>query len=244
MCGIFGAVSLSGAPLRHAERLAAMAAALAHRGPDGERIVGHASARLGARLLAIMDLTTGDQPFQSPDGAVWMVCNGEIYNAAELRQGGERAGYPFRSKGDIETIVPLYARQGADGVARLEGMFGLAIWDDARRRLVLARDRAGEKPLFWTEVEGELRFASEIQALLEFPDQARRVNRKALSLYHALGYVPAPHTMFEGIHKLPPASVLIAEDGQTQIGAYWSAAEAASRPPLSLDNAAELRELL
>src|SRR6266550_906902 len=110
MCGIFGAVSLSGAPLRHAERLAAMAAALAHRGP-----------------------------------------------------GGERAGYPFRSKGDIETIVPLYARQGADGVARLEGMFGLAIWDDARRRLVLARDRAGEKPLFWTEVDGELRFASEIQ---------------------------------------------------------------------------------
>src|SRR5881396_3384676 len=245
MCGIFGAVSLSGAPLRHADRLAAMAAALAHRGPDGERIVGHASARLGARRLAIMDLTTGDQPFQSPDGAVWMVCNGEIYNAAELRRDGERAGYPFRSQGDIETIVPLYAREGADGVARLEGMFGLAIWDDARRRLVLARDRAGEKPLFWTEVDGELRFASEIQALLEFPDQARRLNRKALSLYHALGYVPAPHTMFDGIHKLPPASLLIAAGDRIEIRPYWSAAEAASRPStLSRDHIAELRETL
>src|SRR6267378_4308219 len=236
MCGIFGAVARTGgggggggaATLRHPESIPRMAAALRHRGPDGECIVGHERARIGARRLAIMDLTTGDQPFQSPNGKIWMVCNGEIYNASALRRECTQAGYPFRSRGDIENIVPFYERFGAGAVARLEGMFGLAIWDDARRRLVLARDRAGEKPLFWTEVEGELRFASEIQALLEFPDQARRVNRKALSLYHALGYVPAPHTMFEGIHKLPPASVLIAEDGQTQIGAYWSAAEGAS----------------
>jgi len=103
MCGIFGAVSLSGAPLRHPGCLGAMAAALAHRGPDGERIVGHERARLGARRLAIMDLTTGDQPFESPDHAIWMICNGEIYNAPALRQEGKRAGYPFRSSGDIET---------------------------------------------------------------------------------------------------------------------------------------------
>src|SRR5213596_3670785 len=245
MCGIFGAVSLQGAPLKHPGCLAAMAAALAHRGPDGERIVGHERARLGARRLAIMDLTTGDQPFQSPDRSVWMVCNGEIYNAPALRRECAAAGYPFRSKGDIETIVPLYARFGPDAVSRLEGMFGLAIWDDARRRLVLARDRAGEKPLFWTDVDGELRFASEIQALLEFPDQARRVNRKALSLYHALGYVPAPHTMFDGIHKLPPASLLIAEGDRIEIRPYWSAAEAASRPStLSLGDGAALRETL
>ena len=243
MCGIFGAVSLSGAPLRHAERLAAMAAALAHRGPDGERIVGHASARLGARRLAIMDLTTGDQPFQSPDGAVWMVCNGEIYNAAELRQGGERAGYPFRSKGDIETIVPLYARQGADGVARLEGMFGLAIWDDARRRLVLARDRAGEKPLFWTQIGDELRFASEVQALLVFPDQSRRVSPRAAALYTALGYVPAPHTMLDGIHKLPPGHLLIAEAGSVTVRPYWDPAAAAAAPS-TLESAEQLRETL
>ena len=243
MCGIFGVVSLSGLPLRHPEGVAAMAAALAHRGPDGERIVGHEHARLGARRLAIMDLTTGDQPFQSPDGAVWMVCNGEIYNAAELRQGGERAGYPFRSTGDIETIVPLYARRGADGVAQLEGMFGLAIWDDARQRLVLARDRAGEKPLFWTRAGGELRFASEVQALLAFPDQPRRVSPPAAALFAALGYVPAPHTMLDGIHKLPPGHVLVAEAGSVSVRPYWEAAAAASAPN-TLESARQLRDVL
>ena len=247
MCGIFGAIARGPVPLRHPDAIPRMAAALRHRGPDGECIVGHERARLGARRLAIMDLTTGDQPFQSPDGKVWMVCNGEIYNAPELRRQASAPGwqYPFRSHGDIETIVPFYERFGPDAVARLEGMFGLAIWDDARRRLVLARDRAGEKPLFWTEAAGELRFASEIQALLEFPDQARRLDRKALSLYRALGYVPAPYTMFEGVHKLPPASLLIAEDDRIEIRAYWSAAAVASAPSrLGPDSVPELRDTL
>jgi len=246
MCGIFGAIARRDAPLRHPQSVERMAAVLRHRGPDGECIVGHERARIGARRLAIMDLTTGDQPFQSPDGKIWMVCNGEIYNAPALRQEATGWRYPFRSRGDIENIVPFYERLGADAVARLDGMFGLAVWDDANRRLILARDRAGEKPLFWTEIDDELRFASEIQALLEFPDQPRRLNRTALSLYHALGYVPAPYTMFDGIHKLPPASVLIAENGRDpEIRAYWSAAKAASQPSaLSFDNADELRELL
>ena len=256
MCGIFGAIGGAGGPggagtgrgevpLRYPEALTRMAAALRHRGPDGECIIGHERARIGARRLAIMDLTTGDQPFQSPDGKIWMVCNGEIYNAPALRREASAWGYPFRSHGDIETIVPFYERFGADAVARLEGMFGLAVWDETRRRLVLARDRAGEKPLFWTEVDGELRFASEIQALLEFPDQPRRLNRKALSLYHALGYVPAPYTMFDGIHKLPPASLLIAEGGRIEIRPFWSAAEAASRhSTLSLRDATTLRDTL
>ena len=253
MCGIFGAIAThpggggGGAPLRYPDYIARMAAALQHRGPDGECIVGHERARMGARRLAIMDLTTGDQPFKSPDGKIWMVCNGEIYNANDLRREASGPGwnYPFRSRGDIETIVPFYERYGADAVARLEGMFGLAIWDDGKSRLLLARDRAGEKPLFWADVRGELRFASEIQALLEFPDQPRRVNRKALSLYRALGYVPAPYTMFDGIHKLPPASLLIAEGGRTEIRSYWSAAAAAERPSrLSFDNTGDLRETL
>jgi asparagine synthase (glutamine-hydrolysing) len=245
MCGIFGAIAPPGAILRHPESLVRMAAALRHRGPDGECIVGNERARLGARRLAIMDLTTGDQPFQSPDGAIWMVCNGEIYNAPDLRREASAWGYPFRSTGDIETIVPFYERHGPDCVARLDGMFGLAIWDDRRSRLLLARDRAGEKPLFWTEIKGELRFASEVQALLEFPDQPKRVNQRALSLYRALGYVPAPYTMFDGIHKLPPASILIAEGGRTAIRPYWSAAAAAERSShFSSENVAELRATL
>src|SRR5438270_5047052 len=243
MCGIFGAVSLSGAPLRHPGCLGAMAAALAHRGPDGERVVGHERARLGARRLAVMDLTTGDQPFQSPDHTIWMICNGEIYNAPALRKECARAGYSFRSSGDIETIVPLYQRLGPDAVPRLEGMFGLAVWDDARGRLILARDRAGEKPLFWTEVAGELRFASEVQALLVYPDQPRRVNPPAAALYAALGYVPAPLTMITGISKLPPAHLLVADRSGVALRRYWDAAAAAAAPSRH-DRPAALRDAL
>jgi len=247
MCGIFGAVALrgrGGAALRHPDAIARMSDSLRHRGPDGERIVGHGRARLGARRLAIMDLTTGDQPFQSPDGAIWMVCNGEIYNAEGLRREATAWGYPFRSRGDIETIVPFYERHGEGAVARLDGMFGLAVWDERLGRLLLARDRAGEKPLFWTEREGELRFASEIQALLVFPDQARRVNRTALELYRALGYVPSPHTMFDGIHKLAPGHLLLAGADGVEQRPYWSPAAAASAPSKLVDAAQVQRTLL
>lgn len=244
MCGIFGAVVLRpGETLRHPECLDRMAESLRHRGPDGERIVGHDRARLGARRLAIMDLTTGDQPFQSPDSAVWMVCNGEIYNAPELRREATAWGYPFRSRGDIETIVPFYERYGPDAVARLDGMFGLAVWDDRLNRLLLARDRAGEKPLFWVQIGGELRFASEIQALLTFPDQPRRVNRTALELYRALGYVPGPHTMFEGIQKVAPGHLLVADAHDVAERTYWSPAAAASAPS-RLTDANQLRGTL
>jgi len=243
MCGIFGAVALGPVPLRHPECLAAMARSLAHRGPDGERIVGHARAQIGARRLAIMDLTTGDQPFQSPDGAVWMVCNGEIYNAPALRQDAAARGYPFRSRGDIETIVPLYERLGADAVACLDGMFGLALWDERRGRLLLARDRAGEKPLFWTRIGDELRFASEVQALLVFPDQPRRLDAAAARSFAALGYVPGSRTMLREIQKLPPGHVLVAERGAVTLRPYWSAAEIASGPD-RLTDPAQLREVL
>ena len=245
MCGIFGAVALrGGASLRHPDAIARMAESLRHRGPDGERIVGNARAQLGARRLAIMDLTTGDQPFQSPDGAIWMVCNGEIYNAPDLRREATAWGYPFRSRGDIETIVPFYERHGEGAVARLDGMFGLAVWDDRLGRLLLARDRAGEKPMFWTEREGELRFASEIQALLVFPDQERRANRSALELYRALGYVPGPHTMFEGIHKLAPGHLLVASGDGVEQRPYWSPAMAASAAPKAVDAGQVQRTLL
>src|SRR2546427_7833634 len=147
MCGIFGAVSLQGAPLKYSQCVAAMAAALAHRGPDGEQIVGHERARIGARRLAIMDLTTGDQPFRSPDGSVWMVCNGEIYNAPELRRECTQGGHPLRSTGDIETIVPVYERPGPDAVGRLGGMVWLGPWGGPARRPLLGRGRAGAEAL-------------------------------------------------------------------------------------------------
>jgi len=172
-----------------------------------------------------------------------MICNGEIYNAPELRREYTLAGYPFRSTGDIETIVPLYERFGADGVARLEGMFGLAVWDDRHGRLVLARDRAGEKPLFWAQVNGELRFASEMQALLAYPDQPRRVNPVAAALYGALGYVPAPHTMLDGISKLAPAHLLVADRKGLAVRRYWDPAAVAARPS-RLDGPATLRDAL
>src|SRR6266566_2649888 len=210
MCGIFGAVSLAGRPLRHPGCLAAMAASLAHRGPDG---------------------------------AVWMVCNGEIYNAHELRREATAWGYPFRSTGDIETIVPLYERFGPAAVERLDGMFGLAIWDEAQATLVLARDRAGEKPLFWTQRDGELRFASEVQALLVYPDQPRHLDPRAADLYTALGYVPAPRTMLAGVHKLPPGHLLQADRSGVTVRAYWDPAAVAAQPS-RLESPAQLREVL
>ena len=243
MCGIFGAVSLTGAPLRHPDALAAMARSLVHRGPDGEQIVGHERARIGARRLAIMDLTTGDQPFQSPNGEIWMVCNGEIYNSPALRHEATGWGYPFRSTGDIENIVPFYQRYGVGAIERLEGMFGLAIWDDRCRQLILARDRAGEKPLFWAKVDGELRFASEVQALLVFPDQPRRLDRAAADLYAAFGYVPAPQTMLEGIRKLPPGHRLVATADDLQVQAFWSPALAAGEPS-RLESPAQLQGVI
>src|SRR5256885_96471 len=153
-----------------------------------------------------------------------------LWNGPALRREYAVAGSPFRSTGDIEAIVPLYERFGADGGGRLEGMFRPAGWGDRGARPVLARDRAGEKPLFWTELNGELRFASEIQALLVYPDQPRRVNPAAAALYGALGYVPAPHTMLDGISKLAPAHLLVADRKGLAVRRYWDPAAVAARP--------------
>jgi asparagine synthase (glutamine-hydrolysing) len=243
MCGIFGAVSLTGRALRYPDQLRAMAAALAHRGPDGVGTFGHERAKIGACRLAIVDPAGGDQPFRSPDNAAWLVCNGEIYNAPALRHDALARGYPLRSHTDVETVLPLYQRSGASGVSALDGMFGLAVWDDRCGRVVLARDRAGEKPLFWCEAGEELRFASEIQALLVYPDQSRCLNRRAAELYTALGYVPSPHTLIAGIYKLPPAHLLEADAGGVVVRPYWDPAQVA-RQPVRRVTGAELRRTL
>lgn len=225
MCGIFGAVNLSHAPLRSRDLVMRMADCLRHRGPDSEGHLDSGDAILGSRRLSIVDLNPkADQPFSSPDGKVWLVCNGEIYNGEELRRRYAAQGYPFRSShGDVEPILPLYLERGEEALAEIEGMFGLAIWDARPGRLLLARDRAGEKPLFFRRREGELQFASEIQALLAADPGAPEVSTAGLSDYLTLGYCTAPRTMFRDIHKLQAGHLLVADEGDTRTRPYWSA---------------------
>jgi len=238
MCGICGVAAYRGATLRHPDAPARMRETIVHRGPDSGGGEERADASLQIRRLAIIDLAKGDQPFTSPDGQVTIVGNGEIYNSAALRQDPAAAGYPFRSRSDIESVLPLYLRYGTDAIGRLEGMFALAIWDEQRHRLVLARDRAGEKPLFYAEVDGEIVFGSEPKAILAYPGVDRALDPVAVATYLALGYVLQPRTMHRGIRKLPPGHLLVADDDGVRVAPYWSAAEhAANRftapPPLA-----------
>jgi asparagine synthase (glutamine-hydrolysing) len=229
MCGIFGAVNLAGAPLRSREDVLGMGELLRHRGPDSGGVLESGNAILGSRRLSIIDLSSeADQPFASPDGRVWLVCNGEIYNSPELRRRYASAGYPFRSQhNDVEAILPLYLEQGEKAVEQLEGMFALAIWDARRGELLLARDRAGEKPLFFCERAGELRFGSEIQVLLSAETSGPEISRDGLSDYLTLGYCTAPRTMFAGIEKLEAAHYLVADAHGIRHHRYWNAIDLA-----------------
>src|SRR6059058_3020162 len=200
MCGIYGMVAERGA-LRYPEVLDWMGEALRHRGPDGRAVLTHPDAVIGTERLRIIDLhERADQPFAAPGSQVWLECNGEIYNAAEIRKRFH--DYPFRSHSDVETIVPLYLERGADAIAELDGMFGLAIWDRRTRTLLLARDRAGEKPLFYARPGRETLFASELQCLLRHPEVSRELDPIAIAEYLKLGYVPEPRTMFRDIRRV------------------------------------------
>ena len=212
MCGIYGMVSLSGAPLRHGELLERMGAVLQHRGPDGTGTRRCDHAAVGAERLGIVDLRPqAAQPFCGTGTTSWLVCNGEIYNAATIRARFPR--YPFRSHCDVEALLPLLEQDGEAGLDAVEGMFGLAFWRDAERSLILARDRAGEKPLFYAELAGELWFASEIQALLLHPAMTRQLDELGLSEYLALGYVREPRTMFRHVRKVPAGVSLTFRSG-------------------------------
>jgi asparagine synthase (glutamine-hydrolysing) len=217
MCGIYGMVSFAGS-LQHPDRLSIMAERLRHRGPDDSGTLSSPTAMLGAERLRITDLRAeGRQPFAARADSVWLVANGAVYNAGQLRRA--YADYAYRSGSDIEPLVPLYLDRGADGITAIDGMFALAIWDGPSRRLVLARDRAGEKPLFWTQVDSEIWFASEIQALLG--QQRRRVDPAALVDYTTLGYVREPRTIFAGIHKVPAGTALIFSKPEPVVLRFW-----------------------
>jgi asparagine synthase (glutamine-hydrolysing) len=232
MCGIAGVVSRTGAPLRFPNALPEMRERLAHRGPDGAGSIDLAAASLQIRRLAIIDLLHGDQPFTSPDGQVSIVCNGEIYNSAELRKDPAARAYPFRSRSDVESILPLYLAEGEACVRRLEGMFGLALWDARKQRLLLARDRAGEKPLYYADLGGELAFASEVKAILAYPAVERALDPVAAATFLALGYVLAPRTMRRAIHNLPPGHMLVSDTTGVRVTPYWRAEDFAVRSPV------------
>lgn len=198
-----------------------MAEVLHHRGPDDEGCYMGRGVALGMRRLSIIDLAGGHQPISNEEQTVWVVCNGEIYNYRALRLELQKNGHVFRTSSDTEVIVHLYEQEGLGFVSKLRGMFALALWDTRKRRLVIARDRVGEKPLYFYKDLQRFIFASEVKSILECDGIPRRVNSKALHDYCALGYVPAPLTMFDGIEKLLPGHLLVVERGEISIKPYW-----------------------
>ena len=221
MCGIAGAYTRSGGEAVSKEALARMTDSLRHRGPDGEGIYMDRGVALGHRRLTIIDLTTGDQPKARADGSAVLVFNGEIYNYRELRKELEALGHAFRTQSDTEVILEAYAAWGEASVARLRGMFAFALWDRDRRRLFLARDRAGIKPLYYAWDGTRLLFGSEIKAILAEGTVPRDLDPAALDEYLTYLYVPAPRSIFRAIRKLPPAHTLtVSEQGLTE-RRYW-----------------------
>jgi asparagine synthase (glutamine-hydrolysing) len=208
-----------GAPIT--ELLSRMASVIEHRGPDDSGQYAAPGIGLGMRRLSIIDVAGGHQPIANEDETVWLVMNGEIYNFQKLRSDLEKKGHRFQSQADTEVIVHLYEDEGPGFFKFLRGMFGLALWDVKRERLILGRDRIGEKPLYIRREPNRLVFASELKSILQLDNVPRRLNLAALQEYLALGYVPAPLTLFEGIEKLLAGHFLIAEKGQTAIHKYW-----------------------
>jgi len=224
MCGISGLLDLGGAFAsgRHVEALKRMTDAQVHRGPDASGFFVEHPAYLGFRRLSILDLETGRQPLTNEDGQVVVVFNGEIYNFAALRERLVANGHVFRTRTDTEVLVHLYEEKGEALVDDLSGMFAFALWDRGRQRLVLARDRLGQKPLHYAWDGRVLAFASELTALMEARDEAWRVSPEAVSKYLLFDAVPAPDTVLDGARKLGPGDVMVVEaDGATTLRRYW-----------------------
>jgi asparagine synthase (glutamine-hydrolysing) len=220
VCGIAGTVRSDGG-MADPALVERMCAALEHRGPDFRGIHAEGPAGLGIQRLRVVDIEGGDQPIYNEDRSVAVVLNGEIYNFRELRRRLGAAGHRFRTDGDTETIVHLYEEEGVDCVRSLDGMFAFALWDESRKRLLLARDRVGKKPLFYALRAGALSFASELRALLQDGEVPRDVDEQALDCYLAYGYVPAPLSAFRAVRKLPPATTMVYEGGGVALERYW-----------------------
>jgi asparagine synthase (glutamine-hydrolysing) len=224
MCGIAGIVHANPEARVTESQLSAMCDAIRHRGPDDDGYLVAGGTGLGMRRLSIIDVAGGHQPIFNEDRSLAIVFNGEIYNHLEVRAELERRGHRYATRTDTETILHAYEEYGDACVTHLRGMFGIAIWDAPRRRLFLARDRLGKKPLYYTNpsgADGRLAFASELKALLTLPGVERSVDPQALAEYAAWGYVPDPRSIFRGIRKLPPAHYLVYENGGVRVERYW-----------------------
>jgi asparagine synthase (glutamine-hydrolysing) len=249
MCGICGIFRSRDEGKWESHRLNAMTEALFHRGPDDDGYFQNGLIAFGHRRLSIIDLETGAQPMANEDESVWIVFNGEIYNHLELRQRLEKKGYRYRTRSDTESILHLYQDKGIDCLEDLEGMFAFAIWDQERRRLFLARDRLGKKPLYYFQSNGYFVFGSEIKSLLENPFCPRELDESSLYYYLTFAFTPPPYTLFKGICKLPPAHYLLVNDPAMAPSPvrYWNPLErlADTRKGMTEDDAAEhVRALL
>src|SRR5438477_8140559 len=240
MCGICGEVDLAGAP--DAEGVRRAARAIAHRGPDAEAFFFEGPAALGHRRLSILDLESGDQPMIRDDVAV--VFNGEAYDFASLREELRAKGHPFSTRSDTEVVLRAYLQWGEEFAEHVHGMFAVAIWDSRRRKLVLARDRLGKKPLYYALRGSRLIFASELKALVAHGGVARELDPEALVQYLACENVPAPGTILRHVRKLPAAHVAVLDDRGFRLRRYWEVPGPSEQRVSAADAASELLRLL
>ncbi len=227
MCGICGKLYFDPARAVEGEVISSMCDVIRYRGPDDEGVYINGNIGLGMRRLSIIDVEGGKQPIRNEDGTIWVVYNGEIYNFPELKDKLIKRGHRFYTRSDTEVIVHLYEDLGEGFVQELNGMFGIALWDDRNKKLILARDRVGIKPLFYAVFPDKLIFGSEIKSILQ-DNVSRDVDFEALHDYLSLNYVPAPRTMFKGIKKLEPGNVLICQNGRVRTEKYWDVQYGAS----------------
>ena len=219
MCGIVGFTHRNRTVT--SSRIREATASLTHRGPDQQGVFESRDISLGAVRLKIIDLVSGDQPMRSEDGDTVLVFNGEIYNHPELREELESLGHRFSSRSDTEVVLRAFLQWDKRCFSRLRGMFAIAFWTESRKRLILARDRVGIKPLYFYRKGSDIYFGSELKAILHHPEVDRIINLDGLNCYLRLNYVPAPHTLVQGINKLAPGHILTWEDGITNIEPYW-----------------------
>ncbi len=222
MCGIAGFTHRDWSP--ESDRIDRVAATILHRGPDQQGVFRSNVASLAATRLKIIDLAAGDQPIKSDDGNAVIVFNGEIYNHLELRGELEQLGHRFHSRADTETVLHAFLEWDTNCFRKLRGMFAIALWNETKQRLVLARDRMGIKPLYIARRGKDLLFGSELKAILIHPEIDRRLSMAGLSCYLSLNYVPCPWTLVDGIEKLPPGFWLEWCGGEIHSEAYWDLA--------------------